>query len=66
MGLLDSGLTRRSLKQSWGERGCAGFIKGSEVMLVSPRMDWRCVQGTEARPDGVWGSRDGLFSSPAG
>lgn len=49
-----------------GERGGAGLIKGSEVVPVSPRLDRRCVQGAESRPDGVWGSCDGLFPSQAG
>lgn len=66
MGLVGSGLSMRSLKQRWGERGCAGLIKGSEVVQVSSRMDRRCVQRTESRPEGVWGGHDGLFSSQAG
>lgn len=37
--------------------------QGSEVVLVSPWTSRRCAQGTKSRPDRVWGSQDGLFSS---
>lgn len=60
---LDSGLTRQSLKQRGDKEVVLALSQGSEVVLVTPRTDRRCGQGTESRPDRVWGSQDGLFSS---
>lgn len=60
MGQFDSGFPRQSLKQRWGVKRLS---QGSEVVLVSPRLDQRCVQGTGSRPDGVWAAE--MVSSPA-
>lgn len=59
----DSGFTRQSLKQRGDKEVVLALSQGSEVVLVTPRTDKRCGQGTESRPDRVWGSQDGLFSS---